>query len=158
MKKRDVLSLLSEVCDNHFISRERVTIVGGAASLLNNLITETDDVDVMVDERTSDNLWWTKGVTQEEELPPCGYFSPSIHYTMKKISFIYNGCAPKYPTFKHRQFNVLTNLGLLQYRIDLGRDKDWTDVLTLIPFWGELDETYKLRLKELQEKQGYKHD
>lgn len=149
MNKRDILSILSTTCLKHRIDRNSVTIVGGGASVILGLRDETADIDTHVDEDTKFDLWWNNSVKQEKDYPEVNYMPRCQHFSFGKVSFIYSDLLTIYPTFTHRKFKVLTKLGLLMYRIDLGREKDLEDINALECIWDELSITYQRRLKEI---------
>lgn len=149
MNKRDYLSKLSSACLNANVHRCNVTIVGGGASLLNELKMQTNDIDVHVDEDTFWNLYYEPASTKPIVLEAKGQFPEAQLLGNGGVDFIFATDLPTYPTFKHKQFNVLSKLGLLMYRIDLGRDKDMDDIRALEEHWCKLDETYTKRLKNL---------
>lgn len=147
MNKRDVLSMLSSTCQKLYIDRDAVTIVGGAASLILGLHDETDDIDVHVTEKAKIDLSWEDAVKHEEDFGAINHMPSCQHYSHGKISFIYSADLKDYPTFNHRQYKVLTKLGLLMYRLDLGRTKDISDVKELSEYWDKLDLGYAVRLE-----------
>lgn len=152
MDKRDVLSMLSTTCLNHDIDRSSITIVGGSASVILGLRDETADIDVHVDEDTKFDLWWNSSVKQEKDYLEINHMPRCQHFSIGKVSFIYSDLLTNYPTFAHRKFKVLTKLGLLMYRIDLGREKDLDDINALGCVWSELDQGYRKKLYLLKTK------
>lgn len=155
MNKRDILSNLSSVCLKLNINRSKVTIVGGGASLILGLKNDTADIDVHVTESVDGDLAYSDAV-REEDYQARNYMPQCNHYTFGKVSFIYSEALPEYPTFNHRQYNVLTKLGLLMYRLDLGREKDLTDVKLLKDEWGNLSPNYTKKLKTFLSENGIK--
>ena len=149
MNKRDVLTKLSNACLSANIHRGSVTIVGGGASVILGLRTETADIDTHVDEDTKFDLWWNSSVKQEKDYLEVNHMPRCQHFSIGEVSFIYSDLLANYPTFTHRKFKVLTKLGLLMYRIDLGRCKDLDDINALESIWDELSRTYQQRLKEV---------
>lgn len=149
MNKRDVLTKLSNACLNANIHRGSVTIVGGGASVILGLRTETADIDTHVDEDTKFDLWWNSSVKQEKDYLEVNHMPRCQHFSIGEVSFIYSDLLANYPTFTHRKFKVLTKLGLLMYRIDLGRSKDMADIHALENEWVNLNAVYTKRLKVL---------
>ena len=149
MNKRDILSILSTTCLKYRIDRNSVTIVGGGASVILGLRDETADIDTHVDEDTKFDLWWNSSVKQEKDYLEVNHMPRCQHFSIGEVSFIYSDLLANYPTFTHRKFKVLTKLGLLMYRIDLGRGKDLDDINALESIWDELSRTYQQRLKEV---------
>lgn len=157
MNKRDFLSLLSSACLKLKLERSNIIIVGDGASLVLGLRTETNDIDVHVDEDTKFDLYWNELVKQEADYLEINHMPRCQHFSFGKISFIYSDMLTNYPTFNHRQYKVLTRLGLLMYRLDLGRQKDLVDIKLLKDDWDKLNSAYDKKLKTFLSKNGIKH-
>lgn len=152
MNKRSVLTTLSATIDFNQWQRSEVMIVGGVASIIHGLRDETEDIDVFVSERIFDDATFKVPEAITEEIPACGTLPACTILDAGNITYHLVGTLPDYPTFIHRRFNVLTKLGLLMYRIDLGRKKDMSDIIQLKNRWEELPAEYKQRLEILRGK------
>lgn len=154
MNKRDFLSRLSTVADKYKLDRSDIMIVGSCAAVLNGIETYVNDIDTLIGPANMGRLHCIKNVT-EVTIPTCGNMEESTLFTLDRVDFVlHNSFDTCYPTFNHRKFKVLTKLGLLQYRLDLGREKDFKDILALMSYWIELDEKYTARLNELRKRYG----
>ncbi len=156
MNKRTFLSTLSSFATNRSIERNEIIIAGSGASILLDLRLEAEDIDVYVTERVWDNITWAPDAPEIKNLIPQGEFPGCQVLDFKDVSVHYSSHIFKYPTYKHRNFKVLTTLGLLMYRVDLGRKKDWSDIVALQNYWEDLDEDYFVRLIKLQKLHGAK--
>lgn len=150
MDKRDILSKLSCTCLKLGIDRSEVTIVGGSASLLNKMRDETNDIDIIIGRDTYDKLL-TKPNIVITSLPPIGHFKTSSVIQVDGLDFVHIDSLRPYQTYTRRGFKVLSKLGLLMYRIDLGTEKDLEDILQLRDLWSVLDLHYAVKLKFLLE-------
>lgn len=154
MNKRDFLSRLSTVADKYKLDRSEIMIVGSCAAVLNGIETYVNDIDTLIGFANMDRIFYIKNAT-EVLLPTCGNMEASPMFTLDKVDFVLHGSFDTcYPTFNHRKFKVLTKLGLLQYRLDLGREKDFKDILALMSYWTDLDDKYTARLIELRKQYG----
>lgn len=154
MNKRDFLSRLSTVADKYKLDRSEIMIVGSCAAVLNGIETYVNDIDTLIGFTNMDRIFYIKEAT-EVLLPTCGNMEGSPMFTLDKVDFVLHSSFDTcYPTFNHRKFKVLTKLGLLQYRLDLGREKDLKDIFALMTYWIELDDKYTARLIELRKQYG----
>lgn len=151
MNKRGYLSKLSSTCSNLGVCRSNVLIVGGGASLLLGLREETADIDVVLPSHLYKIFVFHPKISKLLRLEPTRWLGESSQVTISDIDFVFPSNDFNYPTFKHRKFNVLTKLGLLMYRLDLGREKDLGDIKLLESEYRNLNASYKKRLKELLE-------
>jgi hypothetical protein len=157
MNKREFFTELAQVCDKHGVKRENVIVYGGGASIFHGTVEATADIDVLVDETTMDNLSWEPAVIYHDVLPPNGNLPEVTLRKIGKVDFHWGKDLPIYPTISHRKFKILSKMGLLMFRIDLGRTKDVKDVKALSDLWSELDQTYKVKLKTFLHKHGVKN-
>lgn len=149
MNKRDFMSKLSAVIINHNLDRNDITIVGSCASVLNGLRNYVNDIDVMVGQKNFKILLDVEEATGEH-LAPVGHLGETPCLTLKDVSFLDIKAFGNYPTFDHRKYKVLNKLGLLMFRIDLGRDKDIDEIKQLKDQWVYLNKEYTDKLNQLR--------
>lgn len=153
MNKRSALTQLTQVVDSlNGIQRDEIVIAGSLAALLNGLCDEVNDIDVYSGVRPFAAVSWTGKAKQGKILKATEYLPECKVIPLQDIDFHLVENFDIYPTFTHRKFRVLNKVGLLMFRIDIGREKDLKDINALKEYWCKLTPLYKQRLNKLLEK------
>lgn len=147
MNKRQFMTTLSAVVDKLNINRREVIIAGGGASLLWGLRESTNDIDVYVSKDIIDMIKTLPGASYSV-LPPCGQVPRCELVDYQGVSFMDNTGVSLYATCGHRNYQLQTKLGLLQYRLALGREKDKGDIKALYSYWHYLSDNIRPKLSD----------
>lgn len=138
-----ILLELDHVVNKLKMDKSNLVIVGSVASLVHGVRSEVNDIDIFIGNTNMDILLLNDDV-KFHSLESCNEFNATLGYRCNAVDMVYFIDIDKYPSFIHCGYKVLTKLGLLQYRLDLFREKDYSDIVALKSEWSKLDNFDKL--------------
>ena len=132
LNRQQFIEILNKACESVGFDKRRVIISHGGASMLHNLRTETEDIDVSIPKEYWDSL--IENGNEVKVLPACKYVSETKIIEYMGVDFHLEGNVDPRDLTIFYGYSVTKPLRLLRDRIALGREKDVPDIMKLKPY------------------------
>lgn len=132
LNKEQYLAKLNAAVESLGFDKRRVIISHGGASMLHNLRTETEDIDVSIPKEYWDLL--IENGCEVKVLPARKYVSETKIIEYMGVDFHLEGNVDPRDLTIFYGYGVTKPLRLLRDRIALGREKDVPDIMKLKPY------------------------